>query len=76
MEYARLVVAVGSVTHLGYERDGDGIVEVALRVTNEGEASSGQFDLGVTCAAGLLRRELLADPAPRLRPRRAAVRRA
>ena len=52
VEYARLVVAVGSVTHLGYERDGDGIVEVALRVTNEGEASSGQFDLGVTCAAG------------------------
>ena len=67
VEYARLDVVVGSVTHLGYERDGDGIVEITHRVTNEGEASSGQLDVGVECAteSGVECSQILSlDPIP------------
>ena len=50
VDYVQLSLEVASVKLLGYEMDGDGVVEVLLRVTNEGKASSGEFVIGVVCA--------------------------
>ena len=52
VDYVRLALSVDSVSLVGYETDGDGIVEVVLGIANEGKASSGQFAVGVVCADG------------------------
>ena len=49
IEYVMLRVDIQSVRHVGYERDGDGIVEVEFSVVNEGVASSGELMVGVMC---------------------------
>ena len=49
VEYIDLVLATGVTRVTGYEQDGDGIVEVPLRITNEGAAPSGTVTIGVLC---------------------------
>lgn len=50
VEYVDLVVAVQGTRTTGYQHDGSGIVEVTLRVANEGIAPSGPLMAGVRCA--------------------------
>ena len=45
----QLAVTIDGVRHLGYERDGDGMVEIDVLVANEGVAASGQMKVGVVC---------------------------
>ena len=50
VDYVALVASVGLVRHVGYERDGAGIVEVEFQVANKGVAESGELLVGVACA--------------------------
>lgn len=49
VDYVMLGVGIKSVRHVGYERDGDGIVEVEFSVANEGVRESGELTVGVIC---------------------------
>ena len=49
VDYVRLVPSVQSTATVGYERDGDGVVEVTLLVRNRGEAPSGPIRTGIAC---------------------------
>ena len=49
VDYVQLVSTVKSTSSVGYESDGDGIVEVSLIVANEGVAPSGPIRVGLTC---------------------------
>ena len=49
VDYVQLVVTIDSVRHLGYDRSGEGMVEIDVLVANEGVAPSGQMTLGVRC---------------------------
>ena len=52
VEYVILEPSVRSVETVGYEQDGDGIVEIALDVTNGGIAPSGPISVGISCPNG------------------------
>ena len=49
VEYVGLVLAIGAARTVRYDRDGDGIVEIPLRVANEGAGPSGPLTVGVLC---------------------------
>ena len=49
VEYVDLVLTTGVTRVIGYEQDGDGIVEIPFRVANEGAAPSGPVTIGVLC---------------------------
>ena len=49
VEYVDLVLTTGVTRVIGYEQDGDGIVEIPFRVSNEGAAPSGPVTIGVLC---------------------------
>ena len=49
VDYVQLVVTIDSVRHLGYDRSGEGMVEIDVLVANEGVAPSGQLTLRVRC---------------------------
>ena len=50
VEYVDLVTTVARTSTTGYRHDGSGIVEVSLRVSNQGVAPSGTLVVGVRCA--------------------------
>ena len=50
VEYAPLVVEVANSEVTGYETDGDGVVELRVRVTNVGVAPTGPLTVGAECA--------------------------
>ncbi len=50
IEYTRLVVEVASAEVTGYETDGNGVVELRVRVRNAGVAPTGPLTVGVECA--------------------------
>ena len=52
VDYAQLSVSIDSVRHVGYARDGNGIVEMALIVANNGAAASKKLIARVFCATG------------------------
>ena len=52
VEYVILEPNVRSIETVGYEQDGDGIVEIALDVTNGGIAPSGPISVGISCPKG------------------------
>ena len=49
VDYIQLISNVQSTATVGYEGDGDGIVEITLLVTNEGKAPSGPISVGIAC---------------------------
>ncbi len=49
VDYVQLVSSIESTDIVGYERDGYGVVEVALKARNGGVAESGPIGLGLTC---------------------------
>ena len=49
VDYVQLISTIKSTSSVGYESDGDGIVEVSLIVANEGVAPSGPIRVGLTC---------------------------
>ena len=50
IEYKPLVVEVASAEVTGYETDGNGVVELRVRVTNAGVAPTGPLTVGAECA--------------------------
>ena len=67
VDYVQLVVTVDSVRYLGYERTGEGIVEIDVLVVNEGVAASSQLSVGVKCGEkheGGCSQTLTLDPVP------------
>ena len=67
VDYVQLVVTVDSVRHLGYERTGEGLVEIDVLVANEGVAASSQLSVGVKCDEeheGGCSQTLILDPVP------------
>ncbi len=51
VEYVDLTLSVETARITGYEHDGDGIVEIPLRVTNEGVSPSGSLTVGALCGS-------------------------
>ncbi len=51
VEYVHLSVLLESSETVGYENDGDGVVEASIRVANQGVAPSGPIEVGVVCPA-------------------------
>ena len=49
VEYVDLVTLLESVETVGYENDGDGVVDATVRVSNNGVAPSGPIDVGISC---------------------------
>ena len=49
VEYVDLVTLLESVEIVGYENDGDGVVDATVRVSNKGVAPSGPIDVGISC---------------------------
>ena len=49
MEYVRLATNVEDVRYMGYAETGEGLVEIDLRVTNEGVASGTTVTVGLDC---------------------------
>ena len=49
VEYVRLATSVEDVRHLGYATTGEGLVEIDLRVTNEGVAPGTDLTIGLDC---------------------------
>ena len=49
-EYADLTIEVAGEQVTGYETDGDGLVDLALRVTNAGVGPTGPLAVGAVCA--------------------------
>ena len=52
VDYAQLSVRIDSVRHVGYHQNGDGVVEMALIVANNGAAASRELIARVFCADG------------------------
>ena len=52
VDYVKLIVSIESVRHVGYEQDGDGIVDMDFSVANEGVTDSGELIAGVMCVDG------------------------
>lgn len=50
VEYVQLATSVEDVRHLGYAETGEGLVEIDLRVTNEGVAPGMALTVGLDCA--------------------------
>ncbi len=50
IEYMQLVVEVASAEVTGYEMDGNGVVELQVRVTNAGVAPTGPLTVGAECS--------------------------
>ena len=49
VEYVRLATSVEDVRHLGYAETGEGLVEIDLRVTNDGVAPGTALTVGLDC---------------------------
>ena len=49
VEYVRLITSVEAVRHLGYATTGEGLVEVDMRVTNDGVAPGTDLTIGLDC---------------------------
>ena len=50
VEYVQLATSVEAVRHLGYVTTGEGLVEVDLRVSNDGVAPGTDLTIGLDCA--------------------------
>ncbi len=49
VEYVHLAMSVEAVRHLGYANTGEGLVEIDLRVTNDGVAPGTDLTVGLDC---------------------------
>ena len=54
VEYVDLVTLLESLETVGYENDGDGVVDATVRVSDKGVAPSGPIDVGISCLGDLI----------------------
>ena len=54
VEYVSLTPSLESARVVGYENDGDGIVELTLGMRNDGVAPSGPISVGLSCPSGAI----------------------
>ncbi len=54
VEYVSLTPSLDSAMVVGYENDGDGVVEAVLGVRNDGVAPSGPISVGLSCPSGAI----------------------